>query len=59
MIQKLHQIRLQGPVDVSTWLNFVTVDVIGDLTFGESFHCLETSTLHVSSYSLTIYFSFC
>lgn len=49
MIHKLYDIRLHGPVDVSAWLDFITVDVIGDLTFGESYHCLETSTLYVSS----------
>ncbi len=53
MIKKLHQVRAQGPVDVSAWLNFITVDIIGDLTFGESFHCLETSTLHASIHHLT------
>jgi hypothetical protein len=54
MMQKLHEIRIQGPVDMSAWLNFVTVDIIGDLTFGESFHCLETSTLHASAHHLAL-----
>lgn len=28
-------------VDIMIWLNFYTVDVIGDLSFGESFDCLK------------------
>jgi len=30
-------------VDIVTWLNFVMFDIIGDLAFGESFHCLENA----------------
>lgn len=30
-------------VDISKWINFATFDIIGDLAFGESFHCLEES----------------
>lgn len=30
-------------VDISKWMNFATFDIIGDLAFGEPFHCLETS----------------
>ncbi|KAK1963578.1 averantin oxidoreductase [Colletotrichum sublineola] len=33
-------------VDVMQWYNFLTFDFIGFLTFGESFDCLATSTLH-------------
>lgn len=29
-----------------SWFNFVTFDIIGDLTLGESFHCLQESALH-------------
>ncbi|KAK8071332.1 cytochrome P450 [Apiospora hydei] len=28
------------------WYNYATFDIIGDLSFGESFGCLESSTLH-------------
>ena len=28
------------------WLNFTTFDIIGDLSLGESFHCLEESHYH-------------
>ena len=33
-------------VDISKWINFATFDIIGDLAFGESFHCLESSNYH-------------
>ncbi|KAK1978747.1 cytochrome P450 [Colletotrichum cereale] len=35
-----------GPVDMVRWYNYTTFDIIGDLTFGESFGCLETSDYH-------------
>lgn len=34
------------PIDMCKWITFTVFDVIGDLTWGESFHCLETSTYH-------------
>lgn len=33
-------------VNMTQWFNFITFDIIGDLTFSESFHCLETSQYH-------------
>ncbi len=36
----------KGKVDLVAWLNYVTFDIIGDLTFGASFGCLQDSTLH-------------
>ncbi|KAF1985411.1 cytochrome P450 monooxygenase-like protein [Aulographum hederae CBS 113979] len=33
-----------GKVDIVSWLNFCTFDIIGDLIFGEPFHALETGT---------------
>ena len=33
-------------VDIASWFNFTTFDIIGDLTFGESFECLEKERLH-------------
>ena len=33
-------------VDIVDWINFFTVDVIGDLALGESFGCLENSDYH-------------
>lgn len=35
-----------GPVDMVRWLNFTVFDLIGDLAFGESFGCLESSSYH-------------
>ncbi|KAI1135028.1 putative toxin biosynthesis cytochrome P450 monooxygenase [Hypoxylon sp. FL0543] len=35
------------PVDLSSWFNFVTFDIIGDLTFGHDvFGCVEKSRYH-------------
>ncbi|KAG9529486.1 benzoate 4-monooxygenase cytochrome P450, partial [Aureobasidium melanogenum] len=34
------------PVDLVSWYNFATFDIIGDLAFGEPFGSLETSNLH-------------
>lgn len=33
-------------VDIPRWYNWITFDVIGDLTFAESFGCLETRSTH-------------
>lgn len=46
LLEKLHeQSRKPGgnPVILSDWYNFTTFDIIGDLTFGESFGCLSGS----------------
>lgn len=45
LITRLHE-RCAAPVDMTAWYNFTTFDVIGDLTFGEPFGCLETSDYH-------------
>ncbi|TLD33397.1 hypothetical protein PspLS_01571 [Pyricularia sp. CBS 133598] len=34
------------PVDIVRWYNYTTFDIIGDLTFGDSFHCLDSQTMH-------------
>ncbi|KXJ90965.1 trichothecene C-15 hydroxylase [Microdochium bolleyi] len=34
-------------VEMTSWLNWLTFDVIGDLAFGEPFGCLENSEYHV------------
>ncbi len=36
----------QGQVDLVKWYNWMSFDVIGDLSFGQSFNCLETQTNH-------------
>lgn len=33
-------------LDMAKWFNYATFDIIGDLTFGESFGCLENSAYH-------------
>jgi hypothetical protein len=33
-------------VDIAEWCNFLTFDMIGELTFGESYKCLEKATYH-------------
>ncbi|KAL8828357.1 MAG: hypothetical protein Q9191_002640 [Dirinaria sp. TL-2023a] len=33
-------------VDIVQWLNFTTFDIVGDLSLGESFHCLDESRYH-------------
>ena len=33
-------------VNMTDWLNFFTMDVIGDLAFGEPFDCLKTGEFH-------------
>lgn len=33
-------------VDMVQWFNFTTFDIVGDLSLGESFHCLEESRYH-------------
>lgn len=34
------------PIDLISWINFTTFDIIGDLTFGDPFGCLRESNLH-------------
>ncbi|VUC29101.1 unnamed protein product [Clonostachys rosea] len=33
-------------VDLVHWYNFATFDLIGDLAFGQSFHCLDSGNYH-------------
>ena len=33
-------------VNIVQWFSFIAFDIIGHLSFGESFHCLETSQYH-------------
>lgn len=50
LMKRLHE-NCHDPVDMVKWLNATTFDIIGDLTFGESFGSLETSHIHVCSFS--------
>lgn len=46
-ISRLHSVSSTGEAqDMVSWFNFVAFDIIGDLTMGESFNCLEASGLH-------------
>lgn len=36
----------QGEIDIVSWLNFTTFDIIGDLALGEPFHGLERGEYH-------------
>ncbi|KAJ0331809.1 hypothetical protein COL5a_002478 [Colletotrichum fioriniae] len=47
-VEKLvdHLEQASGAVDIATWLNYTTFDIIGDLTFAESFHNLDDSSFH-------------
>lgn len=42
-IRRLRAESQSGPVDMVRWYNSITFDLTGDLMFGESFGCLETS----------------
>jgi len=42
--KRLRSVAGRGPVDMVMWYSSTTLDIIGDLTFGESFGCLERST---------------
>ena len=33
-------------INIVDWVSFVVFDIIGDLGFGESFHCLDNNALH-------------
>lgn len=33
--------RAARPLRLQSWYNYTTFDILGDLVFGESFHCLE------------------
>ena len=46
LIQRLRENVDRGPQDMVKWYNYTTFDLIGDLAFGEPFHCLETSQSH-------------
>ncbi|QBZ61995.1 hypothetical protein PoMZ_10869 [Pyricularia oryzae] len=47
LIQQLRRQSSQGPtVDINLWYNFATFDLIGDLAFGEPFHCLRDGRWH-------------
>lgn len=36
----------ETPIDLNKWFNFISLDIITDLGFGESFHNLKTGQYH-------------
>lgn len=59
MIRKLRERvhdKIGMTVNIAEWYTFLTSDILGDLGFGESFDCLENSTLHHWIGSLFNYF---
>ncbi|RYC65673.1 hypothetical protein CHU98_g552 [Xylaria longipes] len=49
LIRRLHEECGNGEqvIDIASWYNYLLFDFIGFLTFGESFNCLVTGTLHI------------
>lgn len=48
LMQRLRENCAGGskPLNMVSWYNFTTFDIIGDMAFGESFGCLQNSTYH-------------
>ncbi|KAJ5100525.1 hypothetical protein N7456_006577, partial [Penicillium angulare] len=48
LMQRLHECceTSKDPVEIVSWYNFTTFDLIGDMTFGEPFGCLENGKYH-------------
>ncbi|GAD95590.1 hypothetical protein PVAR5_4236 [Paecilomyces variotii No. 5] len=47
LIRRLHERSVNGQLlNLVSWYNFTTFDIIGDLAFGESFNCLDNSDYH-------------
>jgi averantin hydroxylase len=46
LIERLHQYAGDGAQNMVNWYSWTTFDLIGDLAFGEPFHCLENVYRH-------------
>ncbi|KAF6831904.1 toxin biosynthesis cytochrome p450 [Colletotrichum musicola] len=46
LVHQLHGQADGSPVDMNSWYNFTTFDIIGDLAFGEPFYCLRDAQWH-------------
>ncbi|KIW76438.1 hypothetical protein Z517_11184 [Fonsecaea pedrosoi CBS 271.37] len=46
MISRLTDKCKEGPQDVTSWFNWCTFDITGDLAFGEPFGCLQETQYH-------------
>ena len=49
LVAQLKQQAQHGPFDIIPWFNFFTFDVIGDLSFGESFNSLSEGNIPFST----------
>jgi cytochrome P450 len=48
LVQRMHEHAADAkPIDMSKWYNFLTFDVIVDLTFGEPLYCLRDGKDHL------------
>ena len=45
------ELNKQGHIDIWKWWMFMTTDVIGELTFGESFRTLQQGKARLRSFS--------
>ena len=45
-LRKASDSSLKGEVDIVRWFRWTTMDIIGDLAFGESFDCLKSTKFH-------------
>lgn len=51
LVQRLHENSSKdGPIDMISWYNYTTFDIIADLTFGEPLYCLRDSNYHRWTY---------
>lgn len=41
LVKMSHGLKVKGSLDVFKWWLFMTTDIIGELSFGESFRMLE------------------
>jgi cytochrome P450 len=46
LLECLREGMTKGPLNMTQWYNWATFDIIGDLAFGDSFHCLKDTTYH-------------
>jgi cytochrome P450 len=53
LMQRFHE-NAGKAIDISAWFEFLTFDIIGDLTFGEDFGCLENSKASVRLQSSSV-----
>lgn len=51
-----HKVGKSTILNMLDWTNFYTMDIIGDLGMGESFHCLDESSYHPWVLTLFMFF---